>query len=114
MQKKTKLIVAAVVAVAAVGTGTGVGIASGGDDDDRPLRGTSYDRATAAALEHVDGTVVETEVGDGDAAYEVEIRRADGSEVEVELDSNFGVIGSEPDDDAAEDERDDHDGTDDD
>ena len=102
MRRKTKLIVAAVTAVAAIGVGTGVGIAGAGDDD-RPLTGSDYDQATAAALEHVDGTVTETEVGDGGAAYEVEVRRADGTQVEVQLDSNFEVIGSERDDDGATD-----------
>jgi|SRR5918994_2472519 uncharacterized membrane protein YkoI len=103
MRKKTKLIVSGVTAVAAIGIGTGVGIASGGDDD-RPLRGTDYDRATAAALEHVgEGSVTETEAGDGGAAYEVEIRRPDGSQVEVQLDANFEVMGAEADDDGPND-----------
>ena len=102
MQKKTKMIVAATIAVAALAVGAGVGIASGGDDD-KPLKGSDYERATAAALEHVDGTVTETEVGDGGAAYEVEIRRADGTQVEVQLDSNFEVMGSENDDDGPND-----------
>jgi uncharacterized membrane protein YkoI len=102
VKRKAKLIVGAVTAVAAIGIGTGIGIAGGGDDD-RPLGGTDYDRATAAALEHVDGTVTETEVGDGGAAYEVEIRRPDGSQVEVQLDADFTVIGSEADDDGPND-----------
>jgi uncharacterized membrane protein YkoI len=102
MQKKTKLITAATIAVAALAVGAGVGIASGGDDD-KPLRGSDYDRATAAALEHVDGSVTETEVGDGGAAYEVEIRRTDGTQIEVQLDSNFKVIESENDDDGPND-----------
>jgi hypothetical protein len=103
MRKKTKLIVAGVTTVAAIGIGTGAGIASGGDDD-RPLRGTDYDRATAAAVEHVgEGSVTETEVGDGGAAYEVEIRRPDGSQVEVQLDANFEVMGTEADDDGPND-----------
>lgn len=45
------------------------------------------------------GTVTETEVGDDGSAYEVEIRRADGSQVEVQLDADFTVIASERDDD---------------
>ena len=104
MRKKTKLIVAGVTAVAAIGIGTGVGIASGGGDD-QPLRGSDYERATAAALEHVEGTVTETEAGDGGAAYEVEIRRPDGTQVEVQIDSNFDVIGSESDDDGPNDNQ---------
>jgi hypothetical protein len=101
MDTRKKVIVGAVAALAVVGVGTGVGIAASGDDD-QPLRGSVRDRAEAAALEHVGGgTVIETEVGDDGAAYGIEIRREDGSVVEVNLDENFQVIGSEGDDDGS-------------
>ena len=103
MTKKTKWIVAAFAAIATIGIGAGVGIAAGGDDD-RALTGSARERASDAALEHVgDGTVIETEVGDDGAPYEVEIRLADGRQVEVELDANFDVIGTERDDDGPND-----------
>ena len=55
--------------------------------------------AKAAALEFTGGgTVTEAEVGDDGAAYGVEIRLDDGSQVEVRLDETFTVIGTEPDD----------------
>lgn len=96
---KRKLIVAVVAVLALLGTGTGVVLASGGDDD-KPLVGTALDQATSAALQDVGGgTVVETEVGDDGAAYGVEIRKDDGSVVEVNLDENFKVTGAEPDED---------------
>jgi hypothetical protein len=96
---KRKLIVAVVAVLALLGAGTGVVLASAGDDD-APLQGTTLDRATSAALRHVGGgTVVETEIGDDGAAYGVEIRKDDGSVVEVNLDENFKVIGAESDDD---------------
>ena len=102
MGEKTKLLVGALGAVAVLAVAAGVGVAAGGDD--RPLRGNDYDRATAAAMEHVGkGTVTETEAGDDGAAYEVEIRLQDGREVEVQLDDNFDVVGSEGDDDASKD-----------
>ena len=70
------------------------------NDSDTPLTGTELDQAVAAALEHTGGgEITETEVGDGGAAYGVEIRLADGSQVEVNLDADFNVIGSEGDDD---------------
>lgn len=101
MDKRTKLIAGTIAAVAVIGVGAGFTIAA--DGDDQPLTGTAYDRATAAALDHVgEGTVVETEVGDGGAAYEVEIRLDDGSHVEVQLDENFDVTGTEADDDTDE------------
>jgi hypothetical protein len=102
MDKKRKLIAGAVGVVAVLGVGTGVGIASSSDDD-KPIAGDSRQRATDAALEHVgEGTVIETEMGDDGAAYGVEIRLDDGSVVEVELDENFNVTGTEEDDDSSE------------
>ena len=72
----------------------------GDTDDDTPLSGTTLDEAVAAALEHTgQGEVVDTEMGDDGAAYGVEIRLPDGSQVEVNLDESFTVIGSEADDD---------------
>jgi hypothetical protein len=102
MSKRRKVI-AGVMGVFVVGAiGTGVAVATGGDGE--ALTGRAYDRATAAALDHVgEGTVTETETGEGSAAYEVEIRRSDGSQVEVQLDRNFKVIGTENDDDGPND-----------
>ena len=66
-----------------------------------PVRTTT--NPSQAALEHVgQGTVIETEMGDDGAAYGVEIRLRDGSVVEVELDENFNVSGTESDDDSGE------------
>jgi uncharacterized membrane protein YkoI len=102
MSKRTKLIVGAVGAILVLGALAGFTIAA---DDDEPLTGSTYDRATEAALDHAGGgTVIETETGDGGAAYGVEIRRDDGSVVEVELDENFDVVGTEEDDDGGGDD----------
>ena len=69
-------------------------------DTDTPLTGTDLDQAVTTALQHTGGgEVTETEVGDDGAAYGVEIRLADGSQVEVNLDADFNVIESEADDD---------------
>ena len=104
MNKKTKLIAAGIAGAALIGT-AGFAVAAGGDD--QPLIGTTYDRATEAALDYVgDGTVTETEIGDGEAAYEVEVRLDDGSQVEVQLDRSFNVIGDERDDDGEADGED--------
>jgi uncharacterized membrane protein YkoI len=98
--RKTKAwIVGGALAVALIAGGTAIAVAGRGDDD-KPLRGSNLEKATAAALEHTGGgTVIETEVGDDGAAYGVEIRRDDGSVVEVSLDAEFNVIGDESDDD---------------
>lgn len=69
-------------------------------DSDAPLGGSDLERAVAAALEHTGGgEVIETEIGDDGAAYAVEIRTAEGNQVEVDLDERFHVIGSARDDD---------------
>jgi hypothetical protein len=102
MTRKVLLLVALVLAVGAVVAGIAIAAAGG---DERPLTGATLEKAKAAALRHTrGGTITETEVGDGGAAYEVEVRLADGSQVEVQLDEAFHVIGREPDDDGAGDE----------
>jgi hypothetical protein len=102
MGRKGKLAAGVAAAIVLVVGGAGVVRAASGDDV--PLEGQDLDRATASALRHVGGgEVVETEVGDDGAAYEVEVRLDDGSQVAVELDESFRVIGSDPDDDGPND-----------
>lgn len=100
MDRRTRWIAGGAIAVAVIGGGTGFAVASSGDDE--PLKGSALEQASAAALEHTGGgTVVETEVGDGGAAYGVEVRLDDGSVVEVSLDASFQVIGQDADDDGS-------------
>jgi uncharacterized membrane protein YkoI len=102
---KRKLIAIAAVIVALGAVSAGIAIAAGGDDD-KPITGSALAKAKAAAIEHTGGgTVVETEVGDDGAAYGVEVRLDNGSQVEVNLDENFNVIGEETDDDGANEEN---------
>lgn len=102
MGRKAKL--AAGVAAAAIVVVGGAGVVRAATSDDMPLEGNDYERATTSALRHVGGgTVVETEIGDDGSAYEVEVRLDDGSQVAVELDESFRVIGSDRDDDGAND-----------
>ena len=100
MERKTKGLIAAAVVVGALGAG-GVAIAGvGGDDDgsDKPITGSALDKASAAALDHTGGgRVTETEVGDEESRYEVEVTKDDGSQVDVQLDQNFKVVGDEAD-----------------
>jgi uncharacterized membrane protein YkoI len=104
MKLKSKGTVIATTAIAALAAG-GVAIAgASGDDDetDRPIRGPEVQRASAAALAATGGgKVTETEVGDEEGAYEVEVTRADGSQVDVHLDKHFTVLNSVLDDDDA-------------
>jgi uncharacterized membrane protein YkoI len=104
---KGALITGTVIAALAAG-GVAIAGAAGGDDDEggeRAIGGAALERASAAALDHTGGgRVTETEVGDEESYYEVEVTRADGSQVDVQLTRDFEVVGSEGDDDSSEDE----------
>jgi uncharacterized membrane protein YkoI len=108
MSEKLKgaLITGTVIAALAVG-GVAIAGAAGGDDDDggeRAISGAALERASAAALDHTGGgRVTDTETGDEESFYEVEVTRGDGSQVDVQLDRDFQVVGSEGDDDSGED-----------
>jgi hypothetical protein len=98
MRNQTKLIVVAGAALAIATGGVGVAVATGGDDSEPPIGGTALERARAAALGHVGrGRVSETEVGDEESLYEVEVTRPDGTQIDVQLDRGFHVVGSEAD-----------------
>jgi uncharacterized membrane protein YkoI len=99
VRKRVVKIGAAAVVIAAI-AGGGIGWATAGDDDatERPITGPALERAKAAALAHTGGgKVTGTEVGDEESYYEVEVTLADGSQVDVQLDEDFDVVGSEND-----------------
>jgi hypothetical protein len=100
MQRTTRWIVGGVLAVAVIGGGTGIAIASGAGDRETPITGPALTAASTAALRHTGGgRVTGTEVGDEEGDYEVEVTRADGSQVDVHLDKDFNVLSSAGDDD---------------
>jgi uncharacterized membrane protein YkoI len=97
--RKVAVIAALVVGIGAVGGGTALA-GSNGDDDatDTPITGSALEEAKAAALAHTgQGRVTETEVGDEESYYEVEITLDNGNQVDVQLDKSFNVVGSEGD-----------------
>ena len=56
------------------------------------------EKASAAALDHLgEGTVTDTEVGDEESYYEVEVTLDDGRQIDVQLDEDFNVVGTEDD-----------------
>jgi hypothetical protein len=69
-----------------------------GKDSDESLTGSPARKAADAALRATGGgTVLEVEQGDDpNAAYEAEVRKTDGSIVEVMLDGKFNVIDQAP------------------
>jgi len=98
ISKKKAAVLGGVAVVAALGV---AGAAIGSSDDDateQPITGAALQKASDAALaETGGGTVTETEVDDEESKYEVEVTLPDGSQVDVQLDENFNVVGSKVD-----------------
>jgi hypothetical protein len=68
------------------------------DDSDTPIVGSELDRASEAAIAHMGGgRVTGTEIGDEESYYEIELTFDDGSQVDVQLDESFVVVGTEAD-----------------
>ncbi len=114
MKDRIKGITVALAAVAALAIGgAAIAGASGNGSDSSPqetesqeanegpdqaIGGSALDQASAAALQETGGgEVTDTEVGDEESYYEVEVTRDDGSQVDVQLDRGFNVVGSEAD-----------------
>ncbi len=117
MNLNIKLMRRRTVVVLAIGAGLTIGsvgaaAALSADDDaaDRPIPASIVADAEEAALESTGGgTVTETEVDDEDSMYEVEVTLDDGTQVDVQLDDELNVVGTEQEDAgeaAAEDESD--------
>ena len=94
MRRTTKWLAAGAVTVVVGGGATGVALAGGSDSEQqRQITGRAYERATAVALHEVGGgRVTETEAGDEESYYQVEVTKADGSQVDVNLDRDFHVV----------------------
>ena len=105
MTKRRKVLIVGASALALATGGAGVAIATGGDDDatEKPIEGSALEQASDAALAHTgEGSVTETEVGDEESYYEVEVTLDDGSQVDVQLDRDFAVVGDEADSESDE------------
>ncbi len=88
------------------GAAVAVGTDEAGDDDatQQAITGSALQKASDAALEHTgEGTVTETEAGDEESYYEVEVTTDEGQQ-DVQLDRDFNVVSSEDDSDSEEDE----------
>ena len=98
MNQTTKWIAVGAVAMAALAGGASVASAGNSDDAGPPISGTDLERASAVALAYTgEGRVSDTEVGDEDSYYEVEVTLDDGSQVDVQLDEGFTVVSSKAD-----------------
>lgn len=106
-RRRTFFLAAALAGSVAFG---GVAVATGDDTPgvdraedategaDSAITGDDLQLATRAALAHVgEGQVTETEVGDEESFYEVEVTLDDGRQVDVQLDEDFKVVGLDTD-----------------
>ena len=92
------LIGGGTVRAAAIASGVTIAVAQGGDDSEPPIAGDALARASKATLAHTGGgKVTDTEVGDEDSNYEVEVTLDDRSQLDVQLDEGFNVVGGETD-----------------
>ncbi len=92
----------AVGLVALVVAGGGVAVADNDDaEDDGPdvaITGAALQEASQAALAHLgEGRVTDTEVGDEEGYYEIEVTLENGNQVDVHLDEAFNVVSDEAD-----------------
>jgi hypothetical protein len=97
VRTRTKIIIGSAAVAVALAAG-GTAMADRDADHDQPITGDDLERASAAALEHTgEGRVTDTEVGDEESLYEVEVTLDDGSQVDVQLDGDFHVVSTEAD-----------------
>jgi hypothetical protein len=104
MKRKQTLVVACIAAGAVAVGGAGIAKAVSGSSSEI-VNGPAAEHAARAAVEAVGGgQALEVEYQDGDApgVYEVEVRRADGSRVEVHLNGQFRSVGTQADDDSGD------------
>ena len=116
MRPSRRTVVVGVAGLAVAAAAAGAAVAAGQNDDaDQQATGAEAQSAREAALKLYPGatvTGIERDV-EGQRVWEVEVRRADGSVVDVDLDASLQRLGAEQDDpegnreDRAED-RDDH------
>jgi uncharacterized membrane protein YkoI len=102
---RTLVIAAAVVAMLLALGGAGIAYANGGDSEEQ-LTGPEAEKAKSAAIAAVGGgtvTEVEPDDGNGTGAFEVEVTREDGSQLEVHLDGDYNVVGQQADEDGPSD-----------
>ena len=76
------------------------------EGEDAAITGNALEQASAAALKYIgEGRVTDTEIGDEEGYYEVEVTLNNGREVDVHLDKNFNVLGQESDSNEEEDDE---------
>ena len=91
--QKVKILIALLATMVLL---LGVSVAYATGSGGAPLgqaTGSDIEKAKSVALDHVDGRVTgSTEIGDEEGAYEVEVIREDGSQIDVHLGRDFNVL----------------------
>ena len=96
--KRIALLIASTVALTAGAVGGAVAMTGDDDAQERPIPAADLEQAKQAALEETGGgTVTGTEVGDEESKYEVEVTLDNGSQVDLQLNAEFDVVGTESD-----------------
>lgn len=105
--RRKRIVLPAIAAIAVLAVGGTIWTATADND----VQGDERDRVASAATGAVGGgEAVDVETSDDRGeAYEVEVRQADGSEVDVTLDRDLKVVSKDADDsdDDSDDDRDD-------
>jgi hypothetical protein len=99
------LVLTAAVAMLLALLGAGIAYATVGISEEQ-VTGPEAEKAKSAAIAAVGGgtvTEVERDDGNGTGAFEVEVTREDGSQLEVHLDGDYNVVGQEADEDGPND-----------
>ena len=92
--RKAAIVGGSVLALAAGGTGAAIAVGNGHEGGDNGAHGPGANQAKAAALGFVPGghaNAVERDTENG-ATWEVEVRKPDGSTVDVRLDQNYQLV----------------------
>jgi type IV pilus biogenesis protein CpaD/CtpE len=96
--RRIALLLAATTALVAGAVGGAFAIAGDDDATERPIPSADLEQAKDAALaETGGGRVTATEVDDEESKYEVEVTLDNGTQVDVQLDRNFNVVGTDSD-----------------
>ena len=101
--KRIAAVIAGTTVLTVGAVGGAVALTSNDDTRDQPIPSADREQAEEAALGATGGgTVTGTEVGDEESLYEVEVTLDDGTQVDVQLDEDFNVVGTEGETDQTE------------
>jgi uncharacterized membrane protein YkoI len=91
--RSKRVLLPSIAAVVALGIGGVVWTSTANAD----VQGGERDRVANAATHAVGGTAIDVDTSDDRGeAYEVEVRKDDGTEVDVSLDKNLTVVSQDP------------------